>query len=312
MPTWIRRGYGTNVGETVKGERLTHVAFADDMTIIARSWTSLKRMLSQLRAALAKRGLKLHPTKCKVQTNRPDCSERGNVAVDPDFSINILPEGEAIKVLGTLLDVHDPTKTEILNRISTEWRMFWGMSRLLLNRRISVKRRMRLFNSTVCSCVLWCTQSWTPRAEELRALQSAENKMLRRILGTGRAPNEEWVDWIRRVTRKAKSLAQSCGVRVWTQAHPESKWLWVGHVARRPTSTWVWRVTKWRDSEWQHMAEEMGSRLLRPSRRRWMKWEDGIRRHCADIGWSNWQEKAQLRDEWKNHAKGFSNHETEG
>ena len=29
---WRKRGYGTNVGTTMRGERLTHVAFADDMT----------------------------------------------------------------------------------------------------------------------------------------------------------------------------------------------------------------------------------------------------------------------------------------
>ena len=66
---WKRRGYGTNIGSTLRGERLTHVTFADDVTLIARSLLSMKRMLLMLREALAARGLNLHPSKCKIQTN---------------------------------------------------------------------------------------------------------------------------------------------------------------------------------------------------------------------------------------------------
>ena len=142
------------MGRAVTGERLTHVAFADDMTIISRSFLALKRMLRQLREALAKRGLNLHPSKCK--TNMLDCRVRGAVKLDEHFSITVLPEGEAIKVLGTMVDVTDPTRTEILNRIASGWRCFWSLSKLLLNRKISLKKRMRLFSSTVGSCVLCC------------------------------------------------------------------------------------------------------------------------------------------------------------
>ena len=41
-PAWSRRGYGTNVVREMSGNRLTHVMFADDMTLIARCWTSMK------------------------------------------------------------------------------------------------------------------------------------------------------------------------------------------------------------------------------------------------------------------------------
>ena len=66
--TWDRRGYGTVVGQVLPSRpRLTHVAFADDCTLVAHSWLTLKRMICQLRDALAKRGLSFHPSKCQVQ-----------------------------------------------------------------------------------------------------------------------------------------------------------------------------------------------------------------------------------------------------
>ena len=55
------KGYGTNVGQTLFDHRLTHCAFADDMTLIARNWTSMKHMLAIVRKSLAKFGLTLRP-----------------------------------------------------------------------------------------------------------------------------------------------------------------------------------------------------------------------------------------------------------
>jgi len=123
-PTWRKRCYGSNVGETVQGHRITHVMFADDMTLMARSAISMKRMLKMLRVALMKRGLCLHPSKCKLQNNLPDKHEREEVFIDDGFNVELLPAGEGFKFLGTLLHLEDATKHEIRNRIASGWRMF--------------------------------------------------------------------------------------------------------------------------------------------------------------------------------------------
>eukprot|EP00973_Karenia_brevis_P013302 1806795-Karenia_brevis.AAC.1 len=60
---WQALGYGTDVGQDMaSGRRLTHVAFVDDVTLIASSWPSLKHMMMDLRARLCAFGLELHPT----------------------------------------------------------------------------------------------------------------------------------------------------------------------------------------------------------------------------------------------------------
>ena len=116
--TWNRRGYGTLVGQSINGKCLTHVAFADDQTLIARSWISMKRMILMLRDALAKVGLDLHPTKCKVQTNRTEFTRRGAVVLTEGFSIEILEPGEHLELLGTSVSLEDPTGQEVENRIA--------------------------------------------------------------------------------------------------------------------------------------------------------------------------------------------------
>jgi hypothetical protein len=303
---WQRRGYGTNVGESVRGKRLTHIAFADDMTLMARSWTSLKRMLSSLRQALAARGLSLHPSKCKAQTNISNWHRRGEIAIEEGFSIEILPEGQGLKLLGTVLALEDSTRIELQNRIAAGWRMFWSMKSLLMNLKVTIKKRLKLFDSTVASCVLWSCQSWTPRMDELKRLRSAQRGMMRKIVGQRRAPEEEWVDWIRRITKKATDMAKRWNIRDWIAAHFLAKWSWAGHVARRPCGAWTWQVTTWRDSEWQHLVEEVGfQRPLRPSKRRWMKWEDILRRYCQERSLGEWTTYAYRRDEWSSAGPDF-------
>jgi len=106
-PEWRRRKYGTDVGASVLGERLTHVAFADDMTVVAKSWLSMRRMLSMLRQALALRGLTLHPSKCKVQTNQEDWQRRGDISVDDDLTVEVLDQDTGLILLGTVLSLTD-------------------------------------------------------------------------------------------------------------------------------------------------------------------------------------------------------------
>ena len=121
---WRQRGYGTSVGTTLRGKRLTHIAFADDMTLVARSWISMKRMLATLRSALAARGLALHPSKCQVQTNVTEWAQRDTIDIEDGFSIDFLGADMNLGLLGTILSLNDVTRQEINNRIAAGWKMF--------------------------------------------------------------------------------------------------------------------------------------------------------------------------------------------
>ena len=104
--------------------------------------------------------------------------------------------------------------------------------------------------------------------------------MLRRIVGIPRAPEEPWIDWIRRATRKACREAHSIGIRFWLQTHIRNKFLWAGHVARMNDMRLAKRATEWRDNEWWRMEVEIFAhlRIKRPKKTRWFRWEDDLRR----------------------------------
>lgn len=93
---------------------------------------------------------------------------------------------------------------------------------------------------------------------------------------------------------------------LYSAALGQKKWHWAGHVARSSASSWLYKVTMWRDSAWQALSLEMGaSREVRPSRRRWMKWEEQLRRFCTSHDLPPWDEFAENREEWKGRADAF-------
>ena len=194
-----------------------------------------------------------------------------------------------------------------MTRIAIGWRKFWALKPMLMNRKVSRKKRLRLFDATVGSSVLYGSHAWTPRTDEVAEIRTAQNRMLRRICCLARGPDESWLDWIRRTTHSSRQLANQAGVRDWVSAHAKKKWLWAGHVSRRPASTWLWRVSSWRDAEWSTMCrEDGGPRLLRPSRRRWMKWEDSLRRFSSSHLGNNWMSLSADRTAWSAEADAFA------
>ena len=154
---------------------------------------------------------------------------------------------------------------------------------------------------------MWCCRSWTPRLEELRRLRGAYRAMIRRICGLQRGPTEDYLDWLRRTTRRAGRAASEAGIRDWIHYFAASKWAWAGHVARRSARTWIWKPTFWRDLEWNRLSVECGGwRPMRPERRRWMKWESAIQQFATESGLGAWSRAAAVKESWELHRKGFA------
>ena len=271
--------------------------FADDTTLIARTRASLRIMLREVNAALAEHGLKLNADKCMVQSNT---TSTGSILVG-DVEIPIVSADVGFKILGTKFTLTGRTSVELKERIAAGWAKFYHLWPLLGHRGASLKKRFQLFEASVSKSVLWCCESWNPTLAEKRSLKAAQNHMLRRIGGPRRAPEEDWVDWIKRSTRKARDLSLQAGVKDWVFEHLLNKWDWAGRVRRMDESRWAKRTTSWRDSAWCERFARC--RPSRPGRNRWFRWEDQLRQFTP-----NWTEQAQDEDSWILGRNAFCQH----
>ena len=162
--------------------------------------------------------------------------------------------------------------------------------------------------------LLWCCESWLLTHERKQLLQTTQNAMLRRIAGPRRRPDETWVDWVQRSTRKALARARGAGIRLWPEAYLQSKWCWAGHVLRVGPERIARRSVEWRDSQWQASEYLLPARLRirRPWRKRWFRRQDDLTKYAKHCGWESWQTIAQQRDSngqashWLDHCKAFA------
>ena len=305
-PKWQRQGYGTIVGSSYASPRtLTHVGFADDLTLVAKTWESLKEMLLDLKAAMRKVGLNLHPEKCKVQTNVQSGMDPGLHDVGGGLKIKLLAEDEGLRILGTAVALKNRTVLEVKERLAGGWKKFHALDQLLLNKNASVKKRLKLFDSCVGSGVLWCNESWRLSQDEKRKIRSTQNTMMRKIVAVRVQNGENWVEWVKRATKITRRWAKEAGVRSWVKEHGKKKWEWAGHVQRRSEAQWVKKVTQWRDSQWGAAQPQGGNAYarggmrthVRPGRRRWLRWEDPMRKYAALRHIGEWQDLCANSDE---------------
>ena len=144
-------------------------------------------------------------------------------------------------------------------------------------------------------------------------MKSTFHNMIRRIVGVARSPDETWLDWIKRSTRKACREANTVGIRFWLQRHIGDKFRWAGHVVRMDPARLARRATEWRDNKWwREEAETMRHlRMKRPKKTKWFRYEDDLRRYAAEKGWQCWKEEARKRDSegkaswWHSHVEDF-------
>lgn len=146
------------------------------------------------------------------------------------------------------------------------WSAFWANSNLLLNRRVGIATRVRVFNSTVRPVFFWGLQGLPLTNSMLRDADYACHDMISRMHRKARFRGELWMEWFRRVRRDARQLHLDLGFVPWSKLLRKLKLTWAGHVARMADSRWAFVLTRWRNLEWwrqQQVLIALGARNLR-------------------------------------------------
>ena len=302
---WSKENKGLHVGAANAKSLFTHLLFADDITMLARSRKGLSKQLEQLVEGLQIIGLKLNASKCVIQTNsyrqgcKPLCVK--------NMEIPVVAPCDGFKVLGVQWCLIGGTSLEFQRRIASAWRRFFALRQLLCNRNGDLHKRMRMLTTSCGSVALWGNKSWTLTLAEKKKLRSTHRHMLRLVLGARRRPTETFVDWIKRTTRQALIIADKTGVRCWLEIHLLNKWAWAGHVARMPTDRWAKRITEWR-LELMGVAPHNRIRRARAGAR--IRWESDLQKYCDWKGFGRWELAAQDKIQWSEAARDFACYRT--
>ncbi|GBP08998.1 Putative uncharacterized transposon-derived protein F52C9.6 [Eumeta japonica] len=105
-----------NLCLNIDGRTLTHLRFADDIVLFAKTPDDLVRMLNELASESRKIGLKLNPEKTKVMTN----GNKSSIKVG-DSEIDYVDE---YIDLGQLISPQDNINIEIERKVANSWKRY--------------------------------------------------------------------------------------------------------------------------------------------------------------------------------------------
>ena len=130
---------------------------------------------------------------------------------------------ESFEILGVMLDTKGSSTTSISHRL-VSGQQLWHIHRAyLLNRKISLKTRLKKYYTTVGRTSLWGAGGWTLTKANASMLERADNHH-----------RETFVDFIKRSTRVARGILKRYGFSALLEQVLIAHHRWLGHVARTP------------------------------------------------------------------------------
>ena len=142
-----------------------------------------------------------------------------------DAFVEIVRRGMSHKYLGKTLpgDLTQRGQVNLSHRLVCGWLKFSNLSHTLLNKKLAVGRRLKLFDVSVSTTVLYSLSTTPLTISQLERLDAVQRKMLRKIVGWIRHDEEEWKTTGHRMKERLESALRKQRVRPWSERVSEQK-----------------------------------------------------------------------------------------
>ena len=169
------------------------------------------------------------------------------------------------------MSLHQNQNTSECNKI---WR----------ERNVSIKTKLRIFNSNVKSVLLYGSETWKTTRYILNKLQVFINKCLRRIL------NIRWPKTIR-----IQDLLEQTKQRPVELEIRRRKWTWIGHTLRKPRDNITRQALQW---------NPQGKRGRGRPKNTWRR-DTTAELERRGYSWKEAEKRAQDRHRWRAFVSGL-------
>ena len=258
--------------------QLNDLDFADDIALLSHTHRQMQEKTTALDKLSERIGLKIHPAKSKVLKIGTPQEEQVNV------KDQALENVDAFCYLGSIIDGEGGTGAEVKSRIGKAQSVFTSLNKIWRTKDISLKTKLRIFNSNVKAVLLYGCETWNASLTCMKRIQVFINKCLRKLLRikwADKCTNEEvW----RRTSQRP--VADEIGRR---------RWRWIGHTLRKNGCSITKKALDW---------NPQGKRTRGRPRGTWRRVvEKDIQR--GGRSWNELKKIAQNRGEWKLFVSGL-------
>lgn len=275
----VVRSSGIQTTGTIYNRLVQILGYADDIDIVARSYSALKEAFLQLMEAADDMGLTINESKTKyMKVSRAAGNNAGPPVVMGPYSFESVSQ---FTYLGSVVSSTNRVSLEVSQRIVKANRCYFGLRRHLRSSDLTRQTKCLLYKTLIRPVLTYGSETWTLTSSEEKEVAVFERKILRRIFGAVR----EGDHWRRRYNREVYELFGEPDI---TRIIKLGRLRWAGHVARMP------------DGEVpRKLLEEVLDRPRSRGRPR-LRWEDAVVKDARTLlNTRNWRAAAQDRANWR-------------
>ena len=266
------------VGSRRLGWKISDLDFADDIAIIESTLKELEASTNAVSKKASGTGLIINKAKTHTMKLSKDKAENqtNNTIKINDQEIETVNK---FTYLGSIISDDGKLDLEINERIRKASYAYKKQAKVWSNSKVSVKTKMKIYNSTVISTLLYGAESWNITDAQSKRVNAFGMRCLRRILKIKwqeHKTNEE----VLKITEQKDILSQIKKRRL----------NWYGHVKRMDPTRIPQRLLNWNPK---------GTRTRGKQKQRWL---DLVKQDAAEAGFME-MEKFDLvtknRVKWK-------------
>ena len=225
---WLMKETTSGGRNGIQWTQLEDLDFADDLALLSHKHAQMQEKTSELDILSRSVGLQIHPGKSKIF--KVSTTNEAAVVVNEKK----LEEVDSFVYLGSVIDRKGGTEADVKSRIGKARTAFIALNKVWKDRKLSLRTKLRLFNSNVKSVLLYGSETWTATQTCIKKLQAFTNWCLRRILRI------RWTDKVRNEEVWERTEQDAIQTEVGRR-----RWRWIGHTLRRTNSNITKRALQW-------------------------------------------------------------------
>ena len=208
--------------------RLEDLELADDLALLSHRLQDLQDKVNALSKAAQHVGLRISQDKTKLL--RTNNQQEAPVTI----------EGTAVEdvsefvYLGSKIRKKGGTNKDIKASIKKAQQAFAILRPVWKSTAISIKTKLRVFNSNVKAVLLYGSETWKVTANISKKIQPFVNKCLWRIL------HLKWFDRVQNTDLWTRAKQEPMVIQI-----RRRKWRWIGHTLRKEPSNITRQALEW-------------------------------------------------------------------
>lgn len=282
----IIRDSGINRCGTLFTKSHQCLAYADDVTLLARTKAELKMLVKNMEAAAKEIGLCINSQKSKYMEmggfenrGRPQQNENLKVSLTQESEL-VFEKVSSVTFLGVLITDNGDNSKEISARIAKGDKCVGSLKEVLKSKEVSRSAKARIYKTVVRPTVMYGSETWTYNKADQMRIEVWERRVLRKIYG-GIKVGDTWE------RRSNKDLMEVFGETGITNQIKAGRIRWLGHMER---------LTQERATKKVLRGSSEGTRKQGRPRRKWL---EAVREDLVKLDIRNWREVATDRKSWR-------------